>query len=65
VATVRLVKRAQADEPVLAALRAEDPVRVLAFDGERGRLQARLFPGARLDQLGLEATMLRPALVHA
>ena len=63
-AAVRLVERAQPDEPVLAALGLEDAVRVLAADGEGRRLEAGLLPGARLEQLDLEAAIRRPALVH-
>ena len=40
VAAVRLVERAQADEPVLAALGLEDAVGVLAADGEGRGLEA-------------------------
>ena len=65
VAPVRLVEGAQADEPVLAALRPEDPVGVLALDGEGCGLEAGFFAGARLDDLGLEAAVVGPALVHA
>jgi hypothetical protein len=65
VAPVRLVEGAEADEPVLAALGPEDPVRVLAGDGERRGLEAGLLPRARLDHVDLEAAELRPPLVHA
>ena len=47
-----------------AALGLEEAVRVLALDGDRRRLEARLLPGARLDELGLEAAVGRPAEVH-
>jgi hypothetical protein len=40
VAAVRGVERTEADEPVLAALGLEDPVRVLAADRERSELDA-------------------------
>ena len=65
VAAVRRVERAEAHEPVLAALGLEDPVRVLAPHGERGRLDPVLLARARLDHLGLEAALLGPAEVHA
>src|SRR5437667_11723028 len=62
---MRLVERAQAYEAVLATLGSEDPVRVLAFDGERRRFEAGFFAGTRLDHLRLEAAVIGPALVHA
>ena len=65
VAAVRLVERALPDEPVDAALGLQDPVRVLAPDAEGRGLEARLLARARLEQLGLEAAVLRPAEVHA
>ena len=49
---------------MLAALGLEDPVRVLAADGEGGALEARLLARARLEQLDLEAALGGPALVH-
>ena len=49
VPAVRLVERAQADEPVDAALGLENPVRVLALDGKGGGFEARFLAGARLD----------------
>src|SRR5215208_136360 len=64
VAAVGLVERGQADEPVDAALRLEDPVGVLAAYGERRGLEAGLLAGARLDELGLEAAIRGPAQVH-
>ena len=48
-----------------AALGLEQAVGVLAARREGRRLQARLLPRARLDQLGLEAAALGPAEVHA
>ena len=65
VPAVRLVERAQAHEAVLAALGLEDPVRVVARDGERRRLDAVLLARARLEHLGLEAAVGGPAQVHA
>ena len=64
-AAVGLVERAEADEPVHAALGLEDPVRVLALDREGRRLQPGLLPRRGLDQLGLEPAVGGPALVHA
>ena len=64
VAAVRLVERALADEPVLAALGLEDPVGVLAAERERRRLDPVLLARARLDHLGLEAAVVGPAQVH-
>ena len=61
VAPVRLVERREAHEPVHAALGLEDPVGVLALDGERRRLEARLLAGRGLDQLGLEPAVGRPS----
>ena len=65
VAAMRLVERALADEPVLAALGAEDAVGVLAADREGRALQPRLLPRARLEQVDLELAVGSPALVHA
>jgi hypothetical protein len=62
---VCLVEGAQADEPVHAALGLEDPVGVVAVDAEGRRLEAGLLTRARLEQLGPEPTVLRPAEVHA
>ena len=62
---MRRVERREPHEPVDAALGLERPVGVLAVDGDRGRLEARLLPRARLDDLGLEAASLGPAQVHA
>src|SRR5439155_1132722 len=59
------VERAQAHEPVHAALGGVEAVRVLAADAERRRLDARLLPRARLEQLDLEAALLGPAHLHA
>jgi hypothetical protein len=64
VAAVRLVERRQADEPVDAALRLQDPVGVLAPDGEGRGLEAGLLARARLDEVGLEAPVGGPAQVH-
>ena len=63
-APVRLVDRALAHEPVLAALGAEDAVRVLAAEGERRGLQPGLLSRARLHHVDLEAAVLSPAFVH-
>src|SRR5207244_2525220 len=65
VPAVGLVQRREAHEPVLAALGLQDTVGVLALDGERGRLEARLLARARLEELGLEAALLGPAQVRA
>ena len=65
VPAVGAVERAQADEPVDAALGLEEAVGVLALRRERRRLEAGLLPRARLDQLRLEAAILCPAEVHA
>src|SRR5207244_8020019 len=59
------VERAQAHEPVHAALGGVEAVRVLAADAERRRLDARLLPRARLEQLDPEAALLGPAHLHA
>ena len=64
-AAVRLVEWALPDEAVDATLGLEDPVDVLAAHGERGRLEACLLAGARLEQVGLEAAAFGPAQVHA
>ena len=50
---------------MLAALGLEDPVGVVALDGERRRLDPVLLAGARLEDLGLEAAIGGPAQVHA
>src|SRR6266496_1681679 len=50
---------------MLAALGFEDPVCVVALHGERRRLDSVLLPWARLEDLGLEAAIGRPAQVHA
>ena len=64
VAAVGAVEGAEPHEPVDAALGLEEAVRVLALRGQRRRLQSRLLPRARLDELGLEATVGGPAQVH-
>ena len=64
VAPVGAVERGLAHEPVHAALGLEDAVGVLALDRERRGLEARLLPRARLDELGLEPAVVRPAQVH-
>ena len=48
-----------------ASLGLEQAVRVLAAPGERRGLEAGLLSGARLEQLGLEPSLRRPAEVHA
>ena len=65
VAAMGLVERREAHEPVLPPLGLEDPVCVLASDADGRRLQARLLPGRRLQQLGLETAVGRPAQIHA
>ena len=60
-----LVERALTDEPVLATLGPQDPVGVLALDGERRRLETSFFTRAHLDHFALEAAVVGPALVHA
>src|SRR5919108_2671935 len=62
---VRLIERAQADEAVDTSFSLQDPVGVLALRGEGGGLEPGLLAGARLEQLGLKASALRPAEVHA
>ena len=47
-----------------AALGLEQPVGVLAPDGQRRGLEAGLLARARLDELGLEPAVGRPAEVH-
>jgi hypothetical protein len=49
---------------VHAALRLEEPVRVLATHGERRGLEAGLLSRARLDELRLEAAVAGPAEIH-
>ena len=63
-AAVGGVEGREADEPVLAPLGLQDPVGVLALDGEGRALEARLLAGARLEELDLEAPVGAPALVH-
>ena len=65
VTAVRAVERAQADEPVHTALGLEEAVGVLALDRDGGRLEAGFLARACLDQLGLEAAVVRPAEIHA
>ena len=65
VAAVRLVERRQTHEPVHAAFCLERAVRVLAADAERRRLQPGFLTRARLEQLGLEPSIVGPAEVHA
>ena len=50
---------------MLPALCAQDAVRVLTLNRERGGLEPGLLAGTRLDHPGLEAAVLGPALVHA
>ena len=64
VAAMRRVERRLPHEPVDAALGLEEAVGVLALDGDRRGLEPRLLPRARLDELGLEAAVGRPAQVH-
>ena len=59
------VERAQAHEPVDAALGLQQPVHVLALDGERGALEPRLVAVLQVVDLDLEAAALEPAQVHA
>src|SRR5579862_7262171 len=60
VPAVRRVERAQAHEPMLTTLGLEDPVGVVAANGQRRRLDPVLLPRARLEDLRLEAAALRP-----
>ena len=64
-AAVRGVERRQAHEPVHALLGRVEPVGVLARGPEGGRLDPRLLPRARLEQLDREAAALGPAHQHA
>src|SRR5690606_30338948 len=64
VAPRRAVERADAHEPVHAALGLGVAVGVLALDQQRGRLDAGLLAGAVLDNLYLVALALGPAGVH-
>ena len=64
VAPVSLVERRLAHQPVLAALRLQDAVRVLAADAEGGGLEAGLLPRAHFEQLDLEPAVRGPPLVH-
>ena len=65
VTAMRGVERREAHEPVLAAFGLEDPVRVLALDGERRGLDPVLLARADVEHLGLEAALRGPAQVHA
>ncbi len=65
VAAVGRVERAHAHQPVHAALRLDEPVDVLALDGQRGALEPRLVAFLRVVDLDLEAAALEPAQVHA
>ena len=65
VAPVGGVERAEAHEPVHAALGLQQPVHVLALDGERGALEPRLVAVLQVVDLDLEAAALEPAQVHA
>ena len=65
VPAVLAVEGAETDEPVHAALRLEESVGVLTLHRQRRRLEPRLLPRARLDELGLEAAVVCPAQVHA
>ena len=59
------VERREPYEAMDSALGLQRAVCVLALDGDRRRLQAGLLSRARLDRLGLEATIGGPAQVHA
>ena len=58
---VRAVERRLAHEPVHAALGLERPVRVLALDRERRRLEPGLLARARLDELRSRSRGPRPS----
>ena len=59
------VEGRDAHQPMHAALAGQLPKGVLADDGERGRLDARLFAVLVVVHLGLEALLLGPAQIHA
>ena len=59
------IERRDAHQPVHACFGLEPAVRVLAFNFERGRLDARFFARALVDQLDLIAAPLAPPHVHA
>ena len=65
VAAVGGVERAEAHEPVHAALGLQQSVHVLALDGERGALEPGLVAVLQVVDLDLEAAALEPAQVHA
>ncbi len=62
---VLLIERRDADEPVDAAFALEQPVRVVATDEERDRLEARLLGGRLLGDLCGKSLCVRPAQIHA
>jgi hypothetical protein len=62
---MRLVERRESNETVDAALGLEDPVGVLTLHRERGRFETGLLARRRLDDLGAEAPVGRPAEIHA
>jgi hypothetical protein len=64
-AAVRGVEGRQAHEPVDALLGRVEAVGVLAAHAEGGRLDARLLPRARLQELYVEPALLGPAHLHA
>ena len=65
VAAVGGVEGRESNQTVDATLGGEQPVRVLPPRDQRRRLETRLLAWRRLLELGLEATLLGPAQVHA
>src|SRR5665648_303129 len=59
------VERAHTDQAMHAPLRLQQPVDVLALDGERGALEAGFVAFLRVVHLDLEGAALEPAQVHA
>ena len=60
----RLIERRDAHQPVDARLGEEQPVGVVAVDGDGGALHAGLVAGLCFDHLTREAAALRPAEIH-
>ena len=61
----RLIERRDAHEAVNARLGQEQAVGIVAFDGDRGALDAGFVTGLAVDHLAGEAAALGPAEVHA
>ena len=58
------VERRDAHQPMRSALGLQEAVGVVALDGDRHALEARLLARCLLDDLGAEAAALGPAQVH-